>query len=188
MRQGSACGNVTALHDARAWLRDAEEAFGVGVDRGVELLPVNAAESCEFFRCETHHPGLAWRFAAVRMRAQKGGVGFDHDSISGREQRGFAQVLRGFVRHDARETDACAEIEEQPHLARAGGEAVEDETSWIERTAAENRDEVIEGFATMEDDWLDEAFAVERFDCGELFFEHLALHGCGGFFVVVVEA
>lgn len=83
-----------------------------------------------------------------------GGVGFDHDAVQRREFRGFAEVGCVFVRDDACEGDRCAKVEDFSHVAGVACEAVEDELGWVERGSLQDWNEIVEGFAAVNDDGL----------------------------------
>lgn len=66
---------------------------------------------------------------------------------------------------------------------------MEDELGWIERSALEYWNEIVEGFAAVDHDRFDVrgVLFVEALDVIELRVEDFTLNVCGGFFVMVVK-
>ncbi len=121
---------------------------------------------------------------------EEGCVGFDHDAVEGREFHGFAEFLRVLVGSDACEGDAGTKVEQLAHIGGCACKAMKDESRRIERGSGEDRDQIIECFATMNDDGLGEGgmIAMKAMDEVELLVQSFPLQGGGGFFVMIVQA
>jgi hypothetical protein len=174
--------------DQRLWRGEVEETLGVEVEMFVEGVEGEALDFGEFAGGEGDHPGLAGAGASMGVGREVGGVGFDHEAIEGDEFGGILDFGGVAVGEDSCEGDVGAEVQDLSHVGGGAGEAMEDEAGGIKGGLSEDGEEVVEGFAAVEDDGLGEAFVRAGLDEGELFGENFVLDGAGRAVVMVVEA
>jgi len=165
--------------------RDAEEAGGIGVDKGVEVGPGLVAEGGD----EAGGVDGVLRFVGANLAdglgGEEGGIRFDHDAVIG-DEAGSGLDVGGVPKGDnAGEGDERAEVEDSAGLVWGAGEAVKDEAVGGDAGGAEDGEEVVEGFTAVDDEGLGDA-GIE--DDAKLLVKDLELEVEGRSGVVAVEA
>ncbi len=140
---------------------DPEERCAVEGELRAHRFWRDAAQACELVGDVGHEPRGVWPGESVRLGRQKRRIRFHHDAVNRGQARGFLRRLCVLVGEYAGETDHCAEVEEGSHFGGASGEAVEDEPIRGQARTFEDRNEVAEGVAAVEDDGFGHARAFE---------------------------
>jgi len=156
---------------------DPKELFGVAIELMMKLIPRGVSQLGDESRSETGHPRFTGAGAAMRVWGEERGIGFDHDAVGGDEARRGLDFGCVFVRHYAGEGDGCPEVKYLSGIVNGTGEAVEDKTVAWECGSGEDGNEIIKGFAAVDDDGFGQAFTSTGFDEGQLRFENLSLGG-----------
>lgn len=134
------------------------------------------------------HPGLAWPRGAVRLGAEEGRIGLDHQAVGGDQPCRVANAGSVAVGDDAGEGGPGPEVKNLAHIGGIAGEAVKDEAGGVERACAQDVDEVVEGIAAVKYYGLVDAAGTRRVDAPELLFEDGKLTAAFGGGVVIVES
>src|SRR5690242_19077378 len=101
-------------------------------------------------------------FAAVRYGRQIRAIGFQHERLQSNGFDGVPNRLSGLERNDAADTQAQAKlVNVRLRLLRITGKAVDDAAHALAPFLTQDRDEIFERVAMMEDDRIS-ALAAER--------------------------